>query len=60
MEDIAYCSSETMQLARALMNVQHTLQSVVKDVVNPCIGNRYATLNTVMIACRELLPENDI
>lgn len=60
MEDTAYCSSDTTELAQALMKVQRNLQPVAKDATNTYIGNRYATLNTVMDACRDLLLENNI
>lgn len=60
MENTAYCSSDTTELAQALMKVQRNLQPVAKDATNTYIGNRYATLNTVMDACRDLLLENNI
>lgn len=55
-----YQSPDVTALAQALMKVQRNLQPVAKDATNTYIGNRYATLNTVMDACRDLLLENNI
>lgn len=55
-----YSSPETKELAKALMDVQRQLQPVVRDAVNDYIGNRYATLKTVMDSCRPLLLEHDV
>ena len=55
-----YQSSDTSELAKALIEVQRNLQPAVKDATNPFVHNRYATLNSVMESCRGALLSNDI
>ena len=55
-----YCSSETTKLAKALIQVQHSLQPATKDRLNPFTHSNYATLNSVMDSCREALLTNGI
>ncbi|QAZ67257.1 ERF family protein [Solidesulfovibrio carbinolicus] len=55
-----YQSTEISELAKALINVQRTIQPAVKDATNPFVQNRYATLNSVMDSCREALLGNSI
>ena len=43
-----------------MISVQSSLQPAVKDQVNPESQSRYATLNSVMEACRKTLIDNDI
>ena len=56
----SYQSTEISELAKALINVQRTIQPAVKDATNPFVQNRYATLNSVMDSCREALLGNSI
>lgn len=53
-------SQETTELAKALVQVQKQMTPATKDARNPFIGNDYATLNSVMEACREALLTNNI
>jgi hypothetical protein len=55
-----YCSSETTKLAKALIQVQLSLQPATTDRLNPFTHSNYATLNSVMDACREVLLTNGI
>ena len=54
------CSDDITELAKAMISVQSSLQPAVKDQVNPESQSRYATLNSVMEACRKTLIDNDI
>ena len=56
----SYQSSEISELAKALINVQRTIQPAIKNATNPFVHNRYATLNSVMDSCREALLGNSI
>jgi hypothetical protein len=58
MHDQNYCSSQTTKLAKALIQVQRTLQPATKDRLNPFTHSNYATLNSVMDSCREALLSN--
>ncbi len=60
MKQRSYCSSEVTELAKSLINVQRSLQPALKDRENPFVKSRYATLNSVMDACRETLLANGI
>jgi hypothetical protein len=60
MEHSAYCSTETTELAKAMLKVQAELQPALKDRNNPFTKSRYATLNSVMESCREALIANSI
>ena len=53
-------SSETTELAKALLNVQRQMAPATKDGKNPFTKSSYATLNSVMEACREALLNNHI
>lgn len=55
-----FSSSETTELAKALINVQRNLQPAAKDADNPFTKSRYATLNSVMDSCRDALLSNGI
>lgn len=48
-------SPEITRLAKALLAVQRELVPASKDATNPFTRSRYATLNSVMEACREAL-----
>lgn len=50
-----YCSENTNELALALIDVQKQMSPAAKDAKNPFIGNNYATLNSVMMSCRDIL-----
>ena len=56
----AYQSENITDLAKALLNVQRTVQPATKDAKNPFIKSWYASLNSVMDACRDALIENGI
>lgn len=56
----AYSSENITELAKAMLNVQQALMPVAKDAENPFVKNKYATLNAVMDACREILLTNGI
>ena len=55
-----YQSASITDLAKALLNVQRTVQPVTKDAENPFTKSWYASLNSVMDACRNALIENGI
>lgn len=53
-------SDNITELAKALLNVQRTIQPVTKDAENLFTKSWYASLNSVMDACRDALIENGI
>lgn len=53
-------SQDITKLAQAMPIVQQQLQPAIKDARNPFIGNEYATLNSVMESCRNLLSSQGI
>ena len=55
-----YQSENITDLAKSLLNVQRTVQPVTKDAENPFTKSWYASLNSVMAACRDALIENGI
>jgi len=55
-----YQSENITDLAKALLNVQRTVQPATKDAENPFTKSWYASLNSVMDACRIALIENGI
>ena len=55
-----YQSENITDLAKALLNVQRTVQPVTKDAENPFTKSWYASLNSIMDACRDALIENGI
>jgi len=55
-----YHSDSITELAKALLNVQQTIQPAIKDAENSFNKSRYASLNSVMDACRDALIKNDI
>jgi hypothetical protein len=60
MESNVYCSTDTTELAKAMLKVQATLQPACKDRENPFTKSTYATLNSIMDSCREALLANSI
>jgi len=60
MEHSTYCSTEIMELAKAILKVQLELQPALKNAENTFSKSRYATLNSVMDACRAALINNGI
>jgi len=60
MDASSYCSPEIKELAKALINVQRSLQPALKDRENTFAKSRYATFNSVMDSCREALLTNGI
>ena len=55
-----YQSENITELAKVLLNVQQTVRPVTKDAENPFTKSWYASLNSVMDACREALIKNGI
>ena len=55
-----YQSQDITDLAKALLNVQRTVRPITKDAENPFTKSWYASLNSVMDACRDALIENGI
>lgn len=55
-----HCSSEITELAKTLLKVQRQLQPVLKDSENPFTKSWYASLKSVMAACRDALFDNGI
>ena len=55
-----YQSESITDLAKALLNVQRTVQPMAKDAENPFTKSWYASLKSVMDACRDALIENGI
>lgn len=55
-----YCSENINDLALALIEVQKQMAPAAKDGKNPFIGSNYATLNSVMVSCRDILLEHGI
>ena len=53
-------SQSITALAQAMLNVQQQLQPAIKDAKNPFVGNDYATLNSVMDACKNALVSHGI
>lgn len=60
MELAVYSSDNMTKLAKAMLKVQQALVPVTKDAENPFVKSKYATLNAVMEACREVLLTNGI
>lgn len=57
---IVECSDDITELAKAMLRVQLSLSPASKDAENPFVNKRYATLNSVMDACREALTVNAV
>ena len=55
-----YQSENITDLAKALLCVQRTVQPATKDAENPFTKSWYASLNSVMDACRDALIQNGI
>ena len=55
--EYSYCSENITELSKALIKVQRNLTPAVKDATNPFVKNKYATLNSVMSACRSALSD---
>nr|WP_321259090.1 ERF family protein [uncultured Pseudodesulfovibrio sp.] len=53
-------SQEISELAEAMIQVQQTLSPALKDAKNTFTNSRYATLHSVMNACRDALLEHGI
>ena len=53
-------STEITELAEAMIQVQQTLTPALKDAENTFTNSRYATLHSVMNACRDALLEHGI
>ena len=57
---LSCCSTDITELAKALLNVQRQLQPIPKDSENPFTKSWYASLKSVMAACRDALLDNGI
>ena len=55
-----YQSENITDLAKALLKLQRTVQPIAKDSENTFTKSGYASLNSVMDACRDALIENGI
>ena len=55
-----YQSENICKLATALLNVQRTVQPIAKDAENTFTKSWYASLSSVMDACRTVLIDNGI
>ena len=55
-----YQSENITDVAKALLNVQRTVQPIARDAENPFTKSWYASLNSVMDACRSALIDNGI
>jgi len=53
-------SAEITKLAEAMIQVQQTLSPALKDAENTFTNSRYATLHSVMNACRDALLDHGI
>ena len=53
-------SPEITELAEAMIQVQQTLSPALKDAENTFTNSRYATLHSVMNACRDALLEHGV
>lgn len=51
----SYCSENITELAQALISVQKQMTPAAKDGKNPFTRSNYATLNSVMESCRDIL-----
>ena len=60
MDTNTYCSTEITELAKAMLKVQAALLPAMNDRENPFTKSNYATLNSIMEACRDALLENGI
>lgn len=60
MDVSSYSSENVTELAKAMLQVQQELCPVAKDAENPFVKSKYATLNAVMDACREVLLAHSI
>ena len=58
--EYAFCSPEITELSKALIAVQKDLKPALKDTVNPFVHNSYASLGSIMDACRNALIEHDV
>lgn len=57
---VSTTSPDITELAKAMLRVHQSLCPASKDAENPFVNKRYATLNSVMDACREALIANGI
>jgi hypothetical protein len=55
-----YQSEHITELAKAMLKVRAELQPALKDRENPFTRSNYATLNSVMDACRDALVNNGV
>ena len=55
-----HCSGSITKLAKAMLKVQKAIGPAFKDAANDFTKSRYATLNSVMDSCIEILTANGI
>jgi len=53
-------SPDIGELAQAMVKVQQVLSPAPKDANNPFVNSRYASLNSVIEACREALTQQSV
>lgn len=53
-------STQTVELIKALLQVQKEIRNPTKSLKNPFFKSSYAGLESVLIICRDILPENGI
>ena len=58
--NVAHCSESITKLAKAMLEVQKAIGPAFKDKANDFTKSRYATLNSVMDSCIEILTTNGI
>jgi hypothetical protein len=57
---IQQSSDQIDLLAKALIKVQREMKGAIKDSTNPFFKSKYADLESVWDACRDLLTKNDL
>lgn len=55
-----FSSPDLAELAKAMVKVQQALNPACKDAENAFVKNRYATLNSVIDACRDALTAQSV
>ncbi|WP_272698851.1 ERF family protein [Desulfovibrio sp. Fe33] len=58
--ELQMSSPEITELAEAMIQIQQSLSPALKDAENTFTNSRYATLHSVMNACREALLEHGV
>lgn len=53
-------SESIIKITPLFLNAQKAIESAKKDAENPYFKSKYADLNAVMLACKDILNENEI